>query len=278
MHRWALRSHASRAKFPLVEGEGFFQRLGPDLFQATKWTRGPWDSAYQHGGPPSALVAGRLEAMLDESFRVARVSIEIPRPVPVGRLRLERAVRRDGSSVRILTGRLWNDQGKLVLSAEVLALAEAELDMEAASPPMDEQPPAAGRSERFPFFEALDNYAAAMELRFTRGAFGDGDVMAWLRMRVSLLEGEKPSPLERVMVAADSGNGVSQRLSVRDFTFVNPDLDVTLVRHPEGEWIGLGARTDFDARGIGIADTRLYDPQGPIGRGTQTLVVRRRSL
>lgn len=261
-----------------MDGEAFFRRLGEDLFEATNWTRGPWDPAYQHGGPPSALVTGRLEAMLRDAFRVVRVSIEIPRPVPVGKLRLERAVRRDGSSVRILTGRLLNEEGKLVLSAEVLALAIAELDFGADPPPMDEDTPDNGRSERFPFFDALDNYAAAMELRFTRGAFGHGDVMAWLRMRTSLLEGEDPSPLERVMVAADSGNGVSQRLSVRDFTFVNPDLTVTLHRQPEGEWIGLGARTDLDDCGVGVADTRLYDIRGPIGRGVQTLVIRKRSL
>jgi hypothetical protein len=46
----------------------------------------------------------------------------------------------------------------------------------------------------------------------------------------------------------------------------------------EGEWIGLGARTDLDGRGIGVADTRLYDERGPIGRGVQTLIVRNRSL
>lgn len=78
------------------------------------------------------------------------------------------------------------------------------------------------------------------------------------------------------MVAADSGNGVSQRLSTREYTYLNPDLAVTLNRPAEGEWIGLGARTDMDARGIGVADTRLYDESGPIGRGVQTLLIRKR--
>lgn len=278
MRESRLRDRMERGTVWSMDGEAFFRQLGDDLFEATKWTRGPWDPAYQHGGPPSALMTGRLEAMLGDAFRVVRVSIEIPRPVPVGRLRLERGVRRDGSSVQILTGRVLNDEGKLVLSAEVLALAEAELGLSAEAPSMDEAPPADGTLGRFPFFEPQDNYAAAMELRFTRGRFGDGDVMAWLRMQVALLEGQAPSPVERVMVAADSGNGVSQRLSVREFTFVNPDLTVTLHRHPKGEWIGLGARTDLDQRGVGVADTRLYDVERPIGRGVQTLVVRRRSL
>jgi hypothetical protein len=261
-----------------VDGEAFYRQLDEGLFEATKWTRGPWNPEHQHAGPPSALVAGQLAAMWSDAFRVVRVSIEIPRPVPIGGLRLERSLRRDGSMVKVATGRLFDDAGKLVLSAEALALAEAELDLEGTQPPMEEALPRTGRAERFPFFDEGSNYAAAMELRFTRGAFGDGDVMAWLRMRMPLLQGRFPSPIERVLIAADSGNGVSQRSSIRDFTFVNPDLTVTLHGQAEGEWIGLGARTDLDGRGIGVADTRLYDERGPIGRGVQTLIVRNRSL
>lgn|GEM_PF-3490667 len=58
-------------------------------------------------------------------------------------------------------------------------------------------------------------------------------------MPVALVDDATPSPLERVLIAADTGNGVSQRLDVRKFTFVNPDLIVTSFRPAEGEWIGL---------------------------------------
>lgn len=261
-----------------MQAEAFFRQLEEDSFEASKWTRGPWSPSHQHAGPPAALMAGRLEAMLPAPFRVVRVSIEIPRPVPIGRLRLERAFRREGNTVKVLTGRLLSEDGKAVLTAEAVALAEAPLEAAIEPPPMDEDPPSRGIATRFPFFDPEDNYAAAMDVRFTRGRFGDGDVMAWLRMRIPLLEGHPPSPLERVMVAADSGNGVSQRLSTREFTFVNPDLTVTLHRHPTGEWIGLGACTHLDPVGIGVADTALYDERGLIGRGVQTLVVRRRPL
>jgi hypothetical protein len=267
-----------RGTVPPMQDEAFFRRLGDDLFEASEHTRGPWSPKHQHAGPPSALVCGQLEAMCSDAFRVVRVAVEILRPVPIGTLRLERSVRRDGTMVKALTGHLFDGEAKLVIAAEALALAEAELGLEGTAPPMDEAPPGAGRPERFPFFDAGTNYAGAMEGRFTRGTFGDGDVMAWLRTRIALVEGEPPSPLERVMIAADSGNGVSQRLPTRDFTFVNPDLTVTLHRPLEGEWVGLAARTDYDSRGVGMADTRLYDARGPIGRGVQTLIVRRRPL
>ncbi|MFW2387609.1 MAG: thioesterase family protein, partial [Polyangiales bacterium] len=85
-----------------------------------------------------------------------------------------------------------------------------------------------------------------------------------------------PSGLERVLVAADSGNGVSVRIDPFAYTFINPDLTVTLHHRPRGEWIGLAARTEFDESGVGLADARLYDSGGPVGRGVQTLLIRKR--
>lgn len=260
-----------------MSGESFFRRLDDDLFEATEWTRGPWDPDHQHAGPPSALAAGRLAQMLEEPFEIVRVAIEVIRPVPIGKLRLERSFRRDGRSVRAMTGFLFDEQSRLVLTADALAIAQADLDADMRDRPLDEPSPAHSVEVEFPFFEPGSNYAAAMELRFGRGEFGDGDVMAWMRMRFPLLADSTPSPLERVMTAADSGNGVSQRLSIRDYTFVNPDLTVTLQRPAQGEWVGMAARTDLGNRGIGLADTRLYDEAGPIGRGVQTLLVRKRS-
>jgi len=163
------------------------------------------------------------------------------------------------------------------MSAEALALAGVELGLDVDPPPMDEPSPNESKDIVFPFHDAKPGYAAAMDLRFARGAFGTGDVMAWMRLRLPLLEGAEPSPLERTLTAADSGNGVSQRVSPLEFTFVNPDLTVTLHRPAEGEWIGMAARTDFDLGGTGLADTRLYDARGPIGRGIQTLIIRRRA-
>ena len=259
-----------------MDGESFFLRHDDDFFEATRWTRGPWNPMHQHAGPPSALVAGRLAEMLDDSFRIVRMAVEVTRPVPVGKLRLERSFRREGRNVRAMMGLLFDERGKLVMTTDALAIAEVPLDAPLRAPLMDEPLPADSTEAEFPFFDAEPCYAAAMELRFARGTFGEGDVMAWMRMRKPLLAGETPSPLERVMAAADSGNGVSQRLSTREYTFLNPDLAVTLHRPAQGEWIGLAARTDMDARGIGIADTRLYDEHGPIGRGVQTLLIRKR--
>jgi hypothetical protein len=135
--------------------------------------------------------------------------------------------------------------------------------------------PEAGRErDFFPTGEDV-GYHTAMEYRFVRGAFLEpGPATVWMRMRVPLVAGEEPSPLQRVMAAADSGNGVSAALDWREHLFINTDLTVHLLRLPESEWVCLQAETLLGP--LGLADTALWDERGRIGRAAQTLLVRPR--
>jgi hypothetical protein len=92
-------------------------------------------------------------------------------------------------------------------------------------------------------------------------------------MRVPLVPDEEPTGLQRVMVIADSGNGVSNSLPLRDWLFVNTELTVHLTAVPSGEWICLDARTRIDRRGFGLAASRLFDRERLVARGAQTLYV-----
>jgi hypothetical protein len=130
-----------------------------------------------------------------------------------------------------------------------------------------------------PFFPtgAEVGYHTAMEWRFVAGSFLDqGPATVWLRMRHPLLPGEEPSPLTRVLIVADSGNGVSAVLDYRRYLFINPDLTVHVQREPAGEWICLDARTTVDADGGGLATSTIHDRDGPVARGLQTLFVAER--
>ena len=100
-----------------------------------------------------------------------------------------------------------------------------------------------------------------------------GPARAWMRQRVPLVEGREPSPLERLLVAADSGNGVSAPLDYRRFVFINTDLSVALRRPPTSDWIGLDAVSHAEPDGIGLTDTTIHDERGPLGRVTQSLLI-----
>jgi hypothetical protein len=97
-----------------------------------------------------------------------------------------------------------------------------------------------------------------------------------MRMRVPLVDGEQPTPLQRVLVAADSGNGISATLDFRRYLFINVDLSVHLHRVPSGVWVCLDSLTIAEPNGQGIADTMLWDERGPLGRACQTLLIAER--
>jgi hypothetical protein len=116
-----------------------------------------------------------------------------------------------------------------------------------------------------------------MESRLALGHFGRGRVAIWMRQRVPLLPDTPPSPTERVLVAADSGSGVSAGIDHARHTAINFDLTVALHRALEGEWVGLDSVSTYDGAGLGLADTRVLDVRGTVGRALQGLVLERRA-
>lgn len=258
----------------------FFDRDG-EAFVGTEHARGPWDDRLMHGGPPIALLVRAAERVpCDVPMHLARLTVELARPAPLGvRLTTRVEVTRAGKATQALRLALVDaQQGERELY-RAHALRVRTLDLALPPEPPDPPLPApdACPAFSFPFFRCAVGYHTAIEGRAARGTWGEGRFACWMRQRVPLLEGEAPSPLERLVVCADAGSGVGLLLDTTRFTFVNPDLTVATYRAPEGEWIGLDARTHLGPAGLGQADVRLHDARGPLGRSAQTLMIERRA-
>ena len=137
--------------------------------------------------------------------------------------------------------------------------------------------PQDAEESHFPFAGKDIGYGDLVETRTARGTMFSGPCAIWFRLRHPLVQGEPASGYQRVAVAADSGNGISAILDYQEYSFVNSDLTINLLRRPVGEWICLDARSCFGANGCGLAESALYDIEGLIGRATQSLAVRKRS-
>jgi hypothetical protein len=248
-----------------------FYEVDGDRVVATHLTRGPWDPGSQHAGPPSALLARALERCEPrEGARIARVTVEILAPVPIAPISVSARVARPGRSVELLEASLEGADGEL-MRARGWRLAESDIT---ADWEREEPPPGHEDAEALEFFPTGESvgWHTAMEIVFARGRFLEpGPGVAWMRPRVALVEGEEISPLQRVLLAADAGNGISAPLDWQSHIFINTDLTVHLLRPPEGEWIGLDSVTHVD--GIGLTDTALWDERGRIGRAGQRLLV-----
>lgn len=257
-----------------------FYEPGGEGFLATELTRGPWDPGAQHAGPPAALLGRALELLPDaEEFQIGRVTNEILRSVPIAPVRVSARVVRPGRRVQLLEAELSDADGEPLMRASAwrIRTAPVEIPPEAMPPAAPPRAPDQGdEAEFFPTGQEL-GYHSAMEVRFLEGGFIEpGPATVWLRMRQPLVAGEEPSPLQRVLVAADVGNGVSASLDYRRYLFINVDLTVHLERMPVGEWVCVDAVTLPQANGVGTAESVLSDSEGRIGRALQTLLIAER--
>jgi hypothetical protein len=269
-------------------GEAFFLPDG-DRFVATELTRGPWDAGAQHAGPPAALLGRAIERFGPrDDVQVVRITFEILRQVPIAPLEITATLLRGGRSVEVVGAALHHDGTEVMRATGVrIRTLDPPLDGEAAGIPrggldpggaLEDRrvPPGPEHGKPLRFFPTPHQigYNTAMEWRFVEGGFLEpGPATVWMRMLHPLVEGEEPAPLQRVLIAADSGNGVSSLLDWRRWLFINPDLTVYLHRPPAGEWVCLQARTTVEPAGVGLAESTVFDRAGPVARGLQSLFI-----
>ncbi len=268
--------------------DALFTVLDDTTVRATHLSRGPWDPRALHGGPVAALAARGLERALagaarpdDPAFRPVRLTVELERPVGLDPLTVTAEVTRPGRSVRTAELALHDEAGRRLVRATLVAIRvrPEPLDLGAAVLPDDvpPAPPAEASPTPWVTYEGAAFHLHAVTHSFVEGSFLDlGPSVDWIRLKVPVVAGETPSPLQRVAAAADFGNGVSAAVPHASHTFINPDITVTLVREAVGEAIGVAAVTRVDKAGVGSTETVLWDERGRLGAAVQTLVVEAR--
>lgn len=258
------------------EGVFHFDRR---LYVPSGHSRGPWDDAAQHGGAPGALLAREIERLQPGSdMLVARITYEFLGPVPIQPLQADAWIQRPGRRFQVVEAELRH-AGRAIVRARAVRLRRTDLDLPAQAL-ADGRPACAGpeQSQRSPFPTrpgALEGFhRTAMDIRLAGAAApGSGHGLAWFRLALPLIAGETPTGLQRLVAAADFGNGLSRVLDFDDYLFVNTDLTVHMHREPAGEWVLVDARTVTDPGGAGLTVSRLYDDHGALGLATQTLFV-----
>jgi hypothetical protein len=262
-----------------------------DRWVPTDHARGPWSPDALHGGPVAALIGRAVEACpSDEPMHVARLTVELLRPVPVVALTVTAVVARPGRKVQLVDVRVSDGDRDLAWgralrirrladdspAADGLAAVTADGPVPGRDP---DAPPGPDDGHHSP--EPVQGYTAfhshGAELRFVVGEFGRrGPSTVWVRLAVPVVPGEEPTPLERVGAACDFGNGVSSLFDFQNYLFINPDLSVFVQRPAVGEWVCLEARTTLGTPGTGLAQCALWDVTGPLGTSVQNLLVERR--
>ena len=251
----------------------------PDgVFTPTTATESPWDPAAQHGGPPSALFGHVIRSRHPESgFRVARLTVEFLGTIPRSDVRIDTEIVRDGRRIRLIEASMHAAGKRVALArawqiatnADALAGADGGVTESAAPPPLPPEQP-----QRFFGGRQQWGYGESIEWRSVRGAFGiPGEAQIWTRLRIPLVAGHETHPLDRVLVIADSANGVSAVLDPREWLFIPPAVTITVHRYPVSEWVLLTAKTELASDGLGSTIGALSDESGTLGTVAQPLLV-----
>jgi hypothetical protein len=254
---------------------------GPDgAFTPTIATESPWDASAQHGGPPCALFGHVIrQNHPDGGFRLARLTVEFLGAVPRSDIRVETKIIRDGRRIRLIEATMAGPSGKPAALARAWQIAVSEDALAGADrkPPRPEDvPPLPAEQEHFHFGGRKNwGYGEAAEWRRIHGSFRDtGYAQVWTRLRIPLIAGQKEiDPLDRVLVVADSANGVSAALDPGKWLFIPPAVTITLHRYPVGDWVLLAARSDLADDGLGSTSGLISDQSGLLGTVTQPLLV-----
>lgn len=256
--------------------DSLYMPAGPGTFAPTPLTGGPWRPDAQHGGPPSALLARTIETVVEPHERVARMSIELVKPVPLETLTASAERRRVSRRVAHASAALTIGD-TVVATAQALLLATSELPEPGWRPDEHSGRPEEAHLVTPPPFVSGDNTAFhrdAVDHRVVRGGFGQpGSALEWIRLRQPVIHGEHPSPLVRVAAASDIASGISAVYDLASRVgLINADLTIALHRDLIGEWVGIDAVTRVGHDGVGLCVNRLFDTEGTIGAATQSLI------
>jgi hypothetical protein len=235
---------------------------------------GPWDPKMQHGSAPSALIVAVAEAVPTAvPMRVARLTVDLMRPIPVAPLDVRTEVLREGRKIQLCNIDLIAD-GKLAVRGTVLKIRREsyELPDTVSHEPVTLPSPAEGHIAKGKMTE--NPFMTCLGISVVKGGFNrPGPGAVWFRVEKPIIEGQANSPAMRAVVAADFCNGSSSVLDFRAWTFINGDLSVNLARDPVGEWVLLDAETWLGPDGSGIACAKLADAEGYFGRAAQSVLI-----
>lgn len=264
--------------------DAIFERNG-DAWVPTSAAHGPWGTTL-HGGAPAALLAQCLDAVTTKPGPLARLTLDLFRPVP--RAPLEVTVR------PLRTGRRLAVHEAVLRSAgkELVRAVAVHGDEQPLPEPIDPPPCPLPPLEHVAETSLAGSFAAGpgvrsrprgddglhhrLLIRRAEGIPGSGRASAWLRLPLDLAPGVPLTPVGHLAACADFANGLSQRVLATEggsVGFINADISLHLLREPAPGPVAMVARNEVCAAGRALVSAECGQADGLVARITQTALV-----
>ena len=248
----------------------------------TEHAASPWGPVTIHGGASAGLMTSLIEEQFPtQTMQLARLTVDLFRPVPMAPLEPRRRTIRDGKRIKVLEVSLFHEGQEICRSNALIVEKQAiELPIHARLPTLPPQK----FVDAFVQDEVIGinaiNKAAGVEyppglhtlipLKPVFLNLGVGRGCSWVRLPLAVRAGIENSPLVNVATLSDFGNGFAQLYLSPEQGFINADITLNLHRMPVDDWIAIDAQARAQPNGISMVETVLYDQCGMIGRVSQS--------
>lgn len=253
--------------------DAMFVPEGDGIVVATTLTQGPWDPNSQYGGTPAALLTWAVERVPTlVPMRIARITVDMHRRVPLGRLHVGAETVREGKRLQVVVATICDTDGVEVARATALRFRLGhgpDAFTDPTRPPIP-TPPWGDERIHQRRSDDLNGFIEAAEIR---DSDTPGSATSWYRPTRPVVAGEEASPTVRLAWASDFTANSGNHLDATRWSAINADLTITLARAPQGEWTGVATRAWYALDGIGHARADLFDRTGFVGTCTASLLV-----
>lgn len=242
-------------------------------YEPTGHAQGAWSPKEQHMAPATGVLCNELEQFSPRpDLRIARINLDIWGVIHLTPFTIETRMLRPGRTIELIETRMLIE-GRACIVAHAWRLQTSDTAVVAGL-----EDPSMPELEQMQESHGLagwgGGYIKSLQLR-GNGQSRAGHGRVWIKNELTMVEGQPASAFVRLMGMVDTANGVAMRASPTEWMFPNVDLNISLLRMPQGQWLGLDTRQQYGSDGVGITSSVLHDELGMFGRSEQTLTLRR---
>jgi hypothetical protein len=245
------------------------------VYNGLEATRGPWSVDHCHAGPPAGAIARSVEIVAGPDKLLTRLTLDLIRPIPIAGFRVDVEMQREGRKVSTAAATLTDLNGKICVTGSALLIAPSE-ERRVPTAPVAPLKVADARPGPFPIQKPahdLQAFGSFVDVLYPEGEdHTPGPTSIWLKTG-PLIEGETPSSFQRLCPMADSGNAISRNAELQEVGFVNPDLTIVAHRQTTSDWLLSETLSHWRPNGIGLAEARISDENGPIATALQSVIL-----
>lgn len=242
-------------------------------YDATPFVQGAWNPNEQHMAPVTGLLCAELENFeRKENMRLGRLSFDILGMIPLGQCTIKTKCIRSGKTICLIESEFWAGDRLCVIARAWQMMTQDSTSIAGL------ENKAVYRNQDRPSVSIFDqwdgNFIKSITTVTTPEKIKAGKGIAWINTDIEMIEGQQTSDFVHIMGLVDCANGIVPRTQDKRWVFPNLDLQIHLIREPQGRWLGLETIQQFGEDGIGLTSSVLHDDFGVFGHAEQILTIR----